>query len=43
MNCNARMINHYFKSEREVDCDLALEEETKGSEVNSEEMDFDSD
>ena len=29
--------------ERPVDCDLASEEETKGSEVDSEEMDFDSD
>ena len=30
-------------TERPVDCDLASEEETKGSEVDSEEMDFDSD
>ena len=33
-------------TERPVDCDLAVlasEEETKGSEVDSEEMDFDSD
>ena len=30
-------------TERPVDCDLASEEETKGSEVDSEEMDFDGD